>query len=192
MARKGSRPKARPSRGGKDPLTGSSIDIQGFLFQSDKTYSQSELPFTLFEDSGQDEIEFELSKDAIIVKWRHPFTTPDGENRLLDGLQVYLGSFSYDRQGKLNQGKVTELSSWTYKGVDKSGRVEEYITVDTGAGSGTTPVQLAANLNNQVFSYDSLYPSSNAPDTKSDFYAYQSSKFYKDNWWSNSFESNLI
>jgi hypothetical protein len=196
MARRTRKPKTtKPSRssgGKKDPITGYTITLQGETLKSDATYQQSEFSQPFFDGNPGDEIEMELSKNAIIFKWRSPYQDLDGKDRVLNGMQAYTGDFTYDRKGRFTGGKATEVSSWTYKGAGNNGIIEEYISVDIGQSKGSSLPQIIAGIQERVYDYDSLYPELGTTSRKEDIYNFTSSKYYPNEWWLNFFELNIV
>jgi len=201
MARKGSRPKARPSKGGKDQITGFNAEIWGNKFYSDKVYDMKEMGLAdtdAYSKDGGAYVEYELGRNAIaMTMYQKGALDRDGVTNLSSESTVRLvftGDFAYNKDGALKSGYVRETASWSYS-KQKEGGIFEYSSVDTTSNAAADSLYAITQTwesGEKVFD-NITYPNNTFEgNPKSDFYNFESSKYFEDGWWDNPFDTNLI
>ncbi len=197
-------------RGGQDPVTGLYADNNGQRIESDKVYSQLNDPEAkgffaaresrVFASGGSAEFEFEMGKTAIILTSR-----VTGEQSV-DGLPqsskqyqqrvAWIGNFEYDKNGRLKSGIIRELTEWTHGSSWLDDSTHEWSSIDTGS---TTKAQSllgvfasANSFTTRIYDYLADYANNIViGGPKSEFYNFESSKYFEDGWWNNPFATNL-
>jgi len=113
VARKTSRPKTGPSKGGKDQLTGLSLETDAYgPIKSDEIYGPNSAPLKKIRDfTGSDlgnmTMEFEMSKDRVIHTTQYIWD--DGKTITYQRI-VAEGSFTYTNN-KMSRASISRLGS---------------------------------------------------------------------------------
>jgi len=215
MARKGSRPKARPSKGGKDAVTGLFSNVNGQRIGTDVTYSEisssegkafyeslNDMPEDrVFSEGGSSMFEIEFGKTAVI------FTRQVVGEISVDGLRqssqnrrqrvAWLGDFTYAKNGAFQKANLREVAEWTYVERWSDGEIYEWGSVDRGNASGLTSLMTLFNpsllMPGRVYDFWADYGENRiGGDPKQNFYNFESSKYFENGWWDNPFAPNLV
>ena len=199
------------SKRGRDEVTGLFAEVNGQRIISDVTYSEIDSPEGKsffkgrknreFTSDGSASFEFELGKDSIIMTHR-----VIGELSV-DGLQqasrdyrqriAWIGSFIYDKNGALSKASIREVAGWSFGESWNSTSTHEWSSIDKGAtinSDSLLSVYTSTNsFPNRVFDYIADYGDGLVMGgPKSDFYNFESSKYFEEGWWDNPFAPNLI
>ena len=202
--REGSSVNSTSSKRGRDEVTGLNAEIWGKKVYSDKVYDMAEygpLSEEIYDDGGGElSFEYELGRNAIAYTVKtsrvaqidgQPISFEESRSRW-----VFAGEFTYDKKGRFKSGTVTEVTNWTSNKRDRVGGWSfEYGSIDRGAAvtaKSLTEVTQAFEKNmERVYDHSNLN-NDIAGDAKSDFYNFESSKYFENGWWDNPFAPNLI
>lgn len=210
--KKAKTPKGKGGNGrGKDPVTGLYADANGQRITSDVTYSEIDSPEGKpffsgrdrreFTNEGSATFEFEFGRNAIILTHRviGELSADGFQQASKDYRQriAWIGSFSYDTNGALRNGSISEVAEWSYGDSWNSTSSHEWSSVDRGktinADSLLSVFASTLSFATRVFDYTADYGSGLViGGPKSDFYKFESSKYFENGWWDNPFATNLI
>lgn len=217
MSKKSSKSKPTKSTGrgsSKDSVTGLYMDVDGTRFYSDTTYDllnsaeASALKKSLgansfnfnsiFVEGGSAKMEFEFDKNVVIWTIRvvgelsnngAPQSSNDYTARY-----AYLGSFDYQKQGKLVKGNIKEVAQWTRGTQWSDDSLIDRGSVDQGSATmGSRVWQLTPSNSQRVFDYDSLLEEEGGSHMpREGFQSFAGSKYFTGDWWQDPFAPNLI
>jgi len=217
MSKKSS--KSKPTKSGaqrstKDSVTGLYMDVDGTRFYSDTTYdllNSAEATAlkkglgadafyfnSVFVEGGSAKTEFEFDKNVVIWTIRvvgeisnngAPQSSNDYTTRY-----AYLGSFDYQKSGKLVKGNIKEVAQWTRGTQWSDDSLIDRGSVDQGSATmGSRVWQLTPGNTERVFDYNSFIEEEGGSQTPREvFQSFAGSKYFMGTWWQDPFSPNLI
>ena len=192
--------------GGKDPVTGLNLAIDGERFiSSDTVYNQDTAPYqsfwqkaasdikTVALDTSAGQLEYELDNSFIV--WTYSYQQADGQSAT--GRQVLEGSFTY-KKGRLSGGKISRALSYTLNPDGDGQRTEIYSTSKGMSIKAGNSLDSITNGYYSSFTAGTPYLFSHEGNTTaiavpSDIYQDSTiARFFPQSWWQDPFAPNLI
>ena len=192
--------------GGKDPVTGLNLAIEGERFiSSDTVYNQDTAPYqsfwqkaasdikTVALDTSAGQLEYELDNSFIV--WTYSYQQADGQSAT--GRQVLEGSFTY-KKGRLSGGKISRALSYTLNPDGDGQRTGIYSTSKGMSIKAGNSLDSITNGYYSSFTAGTPYLFSHEGNTTaiavpSDIYQDSTiARFFPQSWWQDPFTPNLI